>query len=155
MTIFKILIAPIVFVIGLKQYNFRIQQSLKFIDNNFYKFIKKFCFVSDKHKQRVCRENLGREEDCFLYFFFVNIKLILINKITSFQTNMSIKFRGTPLYTNVSIEFKNTHLQTNMSVELQVTPLQTNVYVKLKGTPLQTNYLNNLAGGVMHNYQIN
>jgi hypothetical protein len=142
MTIFKILIAPTVFVMGLKQYNFRIQQSLKFIDNNFYKFIKKLCFVSDKHKQRVCRENSGREEDCFLYFFFVNIKLIFINKITSFQTNMPIKFRGT-------------HLQTNMSVELQVTPLQTNVYVKLKGTPLQTNYLNNLAGGVMHNYQIN
>jgi hypothetical protein len=50
MTIFKILIAPTVFVIGLKQYNFKIQQSLKFIHNNFYKFIKKFCFIFDKHK---------------------------------------------------------------------------------------------------------
>jgi len=28
-------------------------------------FIKKFYFVSEKYKQRVCREKIGREEDVF------------------------------------------------------------------------------------------
>jgi hypothetical protein len=48
--IFKVSIVVIIFTVGLKQYTFRIQQSLKRIDNNFYKFIKKLCFVSDKDK---------------------------------------------------------------------------------------------------------
>jgi len=48
--IFKVLITSIIFIIELKQYTFKIQQNLKFIDNNFYKFIKKFCFVFYKHK---------------------------------------------------------------------------------------------------------
>ena len=55
--IFKVLIALIIFAAELKQYTFRIQQSLKLTDNNFYKFIMKFCFVSNKRKQRVRREN--------------------------------------------------------------------------------------------------
>jgi hypothetical protein len=61
MIIFKVLIASTIFVVGLNQYTFRTQQSLKFINNNFYKFIKLFYFVYKKHKQRVCREKLGRE----------------------------------------------------------------------------------------------
>ena len=66
-TMFNILIAPTIFVVGLKQYIFRIQQSLKLIDNNkFYKFIKKLCLIYDRHnKRRVCREKLRRKENCF------------------------------------------------------------------------------------------
>jgi hypothetical protein len=66
--IFKVLIVPTIFVVVLKQNTFRIQQSLKLTDNNFYKFIKKFCFVFDKHKHRVCTEKLGKEENFFVFF---------------------------------------------------------------------------------------
>ena len=48
--IFKVLITSIIFIIELKQYTLKIQQNFKFINNNFYKFIKKFCFVFYKHK---------------------------------------------------------------------------------------------------------
>jgi hypothetical protein len=65
-TMFNILIALTIFAVGLKQYTFRIQQSLKLIDNKFYKFIKKLCLVYDRHnKQKVCREKLRRKENCF------------------------------------------------------------------------------------------
>jgi hypothetical protein len=63
--IFKVLIASITCATELNQYIFRIQQNLKFIHNNFYKFVKKLCFVSDKHKQRVCGGKLERERDYF------------------------------------------------------------------------------------------
>jgi hypothetical protein len=115
--IFKVLIVSTIFVVVLKQNTFRIQQSLKLIDNNFCKFIKKFCFVFDKHKHRVCTEKLGKEENCFVFFF--NIKLVFINKIMLFQTNVSVKLRGIPFQINVFIEFKGKPLQNNMSVEFK------------------------------------
>ena len=71
-TIFKVLNAPIIFTAELKQYTFRIQQGVKLINNNFYKFIKKFYFVSNKHKQRVCIEKIRGRIILFLINFCQN-----------------------------------------------------------------------------------
>jgi hypothetical protein len=68
-TIFKILNVSTIFTVELKQYAFRIQQDLKLINNNFYKFIKKFYFVSDKRKQRVCIEKIRERIILFLISF--------------------------------------------------------------------------------------
>jgi len=67
--IFKVLIIVIIFAVGLKQYTFRIQQNFKCIDNSFYKFIKKLCFVSDKYKQKVCRKKIRESKRLFLINF--------------------------------------------------------------------------------------
>jgi hypothetical protein len=34
-----------------------LQKNFKLINNNFYKFIKKFYFIFDKHKQRIVETN--------------------------------------------------------------------------------------------------
>ena len=41
-----------------------------------------------------------------LFLFFFNIKMMFINKITFFQINIFVKFRGMFLQINVFIEFK-------------------------------------------------
>jgi hypothetical protein len=46
---FKILIVPTIFF-RVKVIYFDIQQNFKFTNNNFYKFIKKIYFISDKYK---------------------------------------------------------------------------------------------------------
>jgi len=60
-----------------------------------------------------------RERRLFLIIISINIKLVFINKIKSFQTNMSVEFRGTPLQTSMSIEFKSTPFQINIFVEFK------------------------------------